>query len=131
MAHLGDAGRRSAQGLVDTLVKKGPRLEWWLPAAVVAVALAVWEWQVRTGGLSPLFFPAPSAIALTLVRLLTSGELATHLGATLSRLFLGFALGGLPGLILGLAMGWSPRLRVVVETAATAWHSGGSLVRRW
>jgi len=103
-------------------LKKGLRLEWWLPAGVVAAALAIWEWQVGTGSLSALFFPAPSAIALTLVRLLTSGELATHLSATLSRLFLGFALGGLPSLILGLTMGWSRRLRAVVDPFIAAAH---------
>jgi NitT/TauT family transport system permease protein len=89
---------------------------------VVVVALAVWELQVHTGRLSALFFPAPSAIALTLVRLLGSGELAAHLGATLSRLLLGFALGGLPGLILGLAMGWSRRLRVLIDPFIAAAH---------
>ena len=127
MAHLEDARRGSAQEPVDTQLKKDrrlawPRLERWLPAAVVAVALAVWEWRVRTGGLSALFFPAPSTIARTLVRLLTSGELATHLSATLSRLFLGFALGGLPGLILGLAMGWSRRLRAIIDPLIAATH---------
>jgi NitT/TauT family transport system permease protein len=122
MAHLEDARRGSAKELVDTRLKKGLRLEWWLPAAIVAVALAAWEWRVRTGGLSALFFPAPSTIALTLVRLLTSGELAIHLSATLSRLLLGFALGGLPGLILGLAMGWSRWLRAVVDPFIAAAH---------
>jgi len=86
------------------------------------VALAIWEWQVRIGGLSALFFPAPSTIARTLARLVTSGELETHLSATLSRLFLGFALGGLPGLILGLAMGWSRRLRAIIDPLIAAAH---------
>lgn len=122
MAHLEDARRGSAQEFVDTRLKKGLRLEWWLPAVIVAAALTVWEWQVRTGGLSALFFPAPSAIILILVRLLTNGELAIHLSATLSRLFLGFALGGLPGLILGLAMGSSRRLRVLVDPFIAAAH---------
>jgi len=127
MAHLEDARRGSAQEPVDTQLKKGrrlawPRLERWLPAVILVGALTVWEWQVRIGGLSALFFPAPSTIALTLVRLLTSGELATHLSATLSRLFLGFALGGLPGLILGLAMGWSRRLRAIIDPLIAAAH---------
>jgi len=122
MAHLEDARRGSAQEFVDTRLKKGLRLEWWLPAVIVAAALTVWEWQVLTGGLSALFFPAPSAIILILVRLLTNGELAIHLSATLSRLFLGFALGGLPGLILGLAMGSSRRLRVLVDPFIAAAH---------
>lgn len=127
MEHLEDARRRSAQEPVDSLLKKRLRLvwlrlNWWLPALVVVVALMTWEWQVRIGGLSPLFFPAPSAIALTLVRLLTSGELAVNVGATLSRVGLGFALGGVPGLILGLIMGWSRRLRVVIDPFIAAAH---------
>jgi ABC-type nitrate/sulfonate/bicarbonate transport system permease component len=122
MAHLEDAGRRGEKELVDTRLKKGLRLEWWLPAVIVAVALTVWEWQVRSGGLSALFFPAPSTIARTLIRLLTNGELAVNVGATLSRLLLGFALGGLPALILGMAMGWSRRLRAVVDPFIAAAH---------
>ena len=122
MAHLEDAQRGGAQESMDTRLKKGWRLERWLPVAVVAVILAIWEWRVRTGGLSALFFPPPSTIALTLVRLITSGELATHLSATLSRLFVGFALGGLPALILGLAMGWSRRLRLVLDPFIAAAH---------
>jgi ABC-type nitrate/sulfonate/bicarbonate transport system permease component len=122
MAHLEDAGRRGEKELVDTRLKKGLRLEWWLPAVIVAVALTVWEWQVRSGGLSALFFPAPSTIGRTLIRLLTNGELAVNVGATLSRLLLGFALGGLPALILGMAMGWSRRLRAVVDPLIAAAH---------
>jgi ABC-type nitrate/sulfonate/bicarbonate transport system permease component len=122
MAHLEDAGRRGEKELVDTRLKKGLRLEWWLPAVIVAVALTVWEWQVRSGGLSALFFPAPSTIGRTLIRLLTNGELAVNVGATLSRLLLGFALGGLPALILGMAMGWSRRLRAVVDPLIAATH---------
>jgi ABC-type nitrate/sulfonate/bicarbonate transport system permease component len=122
MAHLEDARRRSEKELVDTRLKKGLRLEWWLPAVIVVVALMVWEWQVRSGGLSALFFPAPSTIGQTLIRLLTNGELAVNVGATLSRLFLGFALGGLPALILGMAMGWSRRLRAVVDPFIAAAH---------
>jgi len=122
MAHLEDARRRSAQEPVDTGLKKGLRLEWWLPVTVVVVALAAWEWQARRGGLSRLFFPPPSTIAETLAGLVTSGEITPHLGATLSRVFLGLALGGLPGFLLGLAMGWSRRLRAVVDPFIAAAH---------
>jgi ABC-type nitrate/sulfonate/bicarbonate transport system permease component len=122
MAHLGDAGRRGAQEPVDTPVKRGLRLEWWLPGLVAVVALVAWEWQVHTGGLSALFFPAPSAIVQTLVQLLINGELPAHAGATLSRLILGFLLGSAPALILGLAMGWSSRLRAVVDPFIAAAH---------
>ena len=127
MAHLENPQRRSAKKLVDALMRKAHRLvwsrpKWWLPAVVVVVVLTVWEWQVRSGRLSALFFPAPSVITLTLFRLLTNGELAIHVGATLSRLFLGFALGGVVGLVLGLVMGWSRSLRAIVDPFVAAAH---------
>ena len=98
------------------------RLEVWLPATIVVTTLAIWEWQVRTGGLSALFFPAPSTIVLTFARLVANGRLTSNVGATLSRLLLGSVLGGIPGMILGLLMGWSRRLRVVIDPFIAAGH---------
>jgi len=103
-------------------VKKVPRLDGWLPVVTVAVALTMWEWQVRAGRISALFFPAPSTIASTFVRLLTSQVLPANVAATLSRVFVGLALGGIPGLILGLVMGWSKRLRAVIDPLIAALH---------
>ena len=120
MAHLEDARRGGAQEPMDTRLKKGLRLEWWLPAVVVATALAVWEWQVRTGGLSALFFPPPSAIILTLGRLLTSGELATHLSATLSRLFQRRRAAGATSPWPAPRSGQADRQARILERAATA-----------
>jgi ABC-type nitrate/sulfonate/bicarbonate transport system permease component len=98
------------------------RLEWWLPASMFAAAMLGWEWLSRSGRLSPLFFPAPSVITLTLVRLVLSGKLASNLAATLTRVLLGLALGGFPGLILGLMMGWSQRLRLIIDPFIAAAH---------
>jgi NitT/TauT family transport system permease protein len=61
-------------------------------------------------------------VALTLGELLVSGKLAEHLAATLSRVALGCVLGGVPGLVLGLFMGWSRPLRVVVDPFVAAAH---------
>jgi len=122
MAHLEDARGRSAQEPVDGQLRRHLHPEWWLPVAIVVAVLVVWQWRVRAGGLSALFFPPPSTIALTLIRLLTSGELAVNAAATMSRVFMGLAFGGLPGLILGLAMGWSRRLRVIVDPFIAAAH---------
>lgn len=97
-------------------------LKSWLPALIVASALIAWEWSVRSGRLSALFFPAPSTVVLTIVRLLMSGELAVHVRATLVRVTLGFALGGVPGLALGLAMGWSRSLRAALDPLVAAVH---------
>lgn len=124
---MGYTKRRGAKELVAGLLRVGHGLNWrrlerWLPVTIVVVTLGIWEWQVRAGGLSALFFPAPSTIALTFVRLLANGRLPANVGATLSRLLLGFALGGIPGMVLGLFMGWSRRLRVVIDPFIAAGH---------
>jgi NitT/TauT family transport system permease protein len=103
-------------------VKTLQRLDRWLPALTVAVALMVWEWQVRAGRISALFFPAPSTVASTFVRMLTSRVLAPNLAATLRRVLVGLALGGIPGLILGLVLGWSRQLRAIIDPLIAALH---------
>jgi NitT/TauT family transport system permease protein len=81
-------------------------------AGALALSLvAAWEIAARLGVISALFFPSPLTIAETLVEMTADGTLAFHLGATLSRMVVGLATGGSLGLVLGLAIGWSARLR--------------------
>lgn len=89
---------------------------------IVLFLLALWEWHARSGALSALFFPAPSAIARDILRLAANGELASHMIATLGRLVVAGGVGGLCGLAAGLALGWSPRLRAVVDPFVAAVH---------
>ena len=98
------------------------RLEAWGPALTTLVALLAWEAWARTTGIAVTFFPPPSSIASTLIRLATQGDLATHTGITLARVAAGFALGAGPGMILGLAMGGSPRLRAQLDPLISAAH---------
>ena len=121
MAHLEDARSKSAHDVVRRLMRPD-RPKVWPSLVAAAVVLACWEWQVRAGGLSALFFPAPSTISLTLLRLSREGVLFTHLAATVSRVVLGMALGALPGLVLGLTMGWSRRLHALVDPVIAAAH---------
>ena len=96
--------------------------EKWLPAVIVVAALLAWELGVKTGKVPPLFFPAPSTIFLTLVQLVVGGELAANMGATLSRVIVGLAIGGMTGLFLGLILGRSRRLRIVIDPFIAAIH---------
>jgi NitT/TauT family transport system permease protein len=84
--------------------------------------LVVWELGVRSHVITAFYFPAPAFIAKTLWKLLSNGVLIEHLQATLLRLFAGLLLGSVPGLLLGLAMGWSPKLRDVVDPFIAAVH---------
>jgi sulfonate transport system permease protein len=81
-----------------------------LPLLVPVLILAVWQamngrWLVR-----PSLLPAPLAIAGAFRDLSASGELWTDLGASLLRVFEGFALGSGLGVVLGLGMGLFPLL---------------------
>lgn len=127
MAHLEDAQRTGAREPVDaalmpvSLAAKVPA-ERWLPASIVLLVLLLWEVAGRTGLVSTLFFPVPTSIAHSLAEMIASGALWIDLSATLSRLGLGLCIGGGLGLLLGLLMGWSRRLRSVIDPFIAAGH---------
>ena len=88
----------------------------------MAAALGAWEILARTETISPIFFPPPSSIATVLVAALVEGEILTHAWVTIVRVLTGFTLGAGPGLLLGLAMGASTRLRAQLDPLVAAAH---------
>jgi len=79
--------------------------------------LLIWEALVRVGLLDARFFPAPTLVIRELTVLLTSGQLIVHLGYTLSRVVVGFLLGAVPAVLLGIVMGLSPAVRAFLQPA--------------
>ncbi|MGA2089484.1 MAG: ABC transporter permease [Stellaceae bacterium] len=76
----------------------------------LAGLVALWQWAAQAGHLNPLYMPAPSAVAATLVQLFVSGTIWPHLYATFSA-----ALGGLViGLGLGAALGAAAALTPLI-----------------
>lgn len=94
----------------------------WLAAAAGIGGLAMWEGMSRLGLVVPSVLPSPTSIARALYDALTSGDLLTHLGITLGRLAAGVAVGGTAGLLAGLAMGWSRRLRGFADPFVSVVH---------
>jgi len=94
----------------------------WLTIAMIALVIILWEIGGRMGLISPLFFPKPSTIVQTLYKTIITGEILTDLGATFSRLSIGLLIGGSCGLLLGLVMGWSRPLQVVIDPIISALH---------
>jgi ABC-type nitrate/sulfonate/bicarbonate transport system permease component len=94
----------------------------WISALVFVLFLGAWEGFSRLGWISQLFFPAPSKIISSLFSMIVSGKLMINLVSTLERLGLGFLMGAVPGLVLGLFMGWSSRLRRIVDPFIAAFH---------
>ena len=89
---------------------------------VFVLGLAALEVLARTETIPSLYFPPPSRVVAKLVEMAGNGELIEHLGATIRRILIGIVFGGVPGLLLGMLMGWSRRARIVVDPFVAAFH---------
>lgn len=126
MAYLEEAGsRRTVKPLQVNLANRSLSklpLEQWLALLMAMGILIGWELCATNGWVSALFFPAPSTIAQTLLKQISSGALLHTALTTLLRLGSGVLLGGGAGLLLGLLLGWSHRLRRLFDPWLAAAH---------
>jgi ABC-type nitrate/sulfonate/bicarbonate transport system permease component len=90
------------------------------------ILIGWWEIAARMGWIDTRFFPAPSTILVALYAMLQptrqypQSELWLHLSASLTRIAVGYVVGTLPGIILGLAMGLSPLVRAAIQPLVDA-----------
>lgn len=80
------------------------------PVIVFIVFLLVWELVAGAGLISSTFFPPPTKIWDSLLKLIGNGELISAISATLLRFLLGLIGGAMIGALFGLMMGWWPSL---------------------
>ncbi len=97
---VGDEATRGRRFLSRTVAFLSPSL-----------LLVIWEILARWGAIDSRLFSSPSLILGTLLPLLRSGELLSHIAVSLQRIVLGFLAGAAPGIILGLSMGLFEPLR--------------------
>jgi ABC-type nitrate/sulfonate/bicarbonate transport system permease component len=106
--------------------------------------LLLWELIVRVGWLDARFFPTPSTVLVALWTMTANGELLGqlwllpeavakngwegvakilsegHLWVSLFRIFGGFFLGAMPGIVLGVVMGMNRTVRVALDPVISA-----------
>jgi NitT/TauT family transport system permease protein len=82
--------------------------------------LVIWEILSRSGVLDSRFFPPPTSIIGTFWELIVSGVLLKNVAATLSRVGVGFLMGAVPGVILGLTLGLFRPVRIFVAPIIAA-----------
>ncbi len=83
------------------------------PWVLPVLLLVVWQLSVSAGWLSTRILPAPSAVIEAGARLISSGDIWTHLAISGWRAAIGFLIGGGIGLALGFITGlskWGERL---------------------
>lgn len=97
-------------------------------SAAIILFFTLWELAPRLGLTDPVFLPPFSEVLKALGDLITSGELATHLGASLQRAGYGFFIALAIAIPLGILIGWyksvaqflNPILELFRNTAALA-----------
>jgi ABC-type nitrate/sulfonate/bicarbonate transport system permease component len=116
--------RLASQGHEPTLKLRrrplGRRTTLTLSIASPVVLLLVWELASRSGMVDARFFPAPSGVLLALAKGLMGAELWGHIGISLSRILIGFLIGAIPAVLLGLAMGLSAVVRAIIQPLVDA-----------
>ncbi|HEV8469404.1 MAG TPA: ABC transporter permease [Candidatus Limnocylindria bacterium] len=84
------------------------------------VLLAIWEAGAIVGIVDTRFFSAPTTIFAALGELLRTGEMQGHIAISLQRIAIGFVLGAVPGILLGLAIGLVPIVRAIAQPLVDA-----------
>jgi len=77
--------------------------------------LALWQVLLMLGFGDRRFIPTPSDIAYRYWEMIVSGELARHTSVTLYRVFAGFFVGSIPGVVVGLLMAMFRPVRIFVD----------------
>lgn len=93
-----------------------------LPSFTLAALALVWELTVRANGTQAVA-PYPSGVITAGLRLLTDGTMLAALMGSLQRVLIGFGVGALIGVPLGLALGTLPALDRAVRPITDALRS--------
>jgi sulfonate transport system permease protein len=96
---------------------KNKRVQQLIPWAVPILLIVLWQFFVQVGWLSTRVLPAPTGVVQAGIQLAKSGELLRHIGVSTWRAFLGFAIGGGIGLVLGLLNGIFPISEKLLDTS--------------
>jgi NitT/TauT family transport system permease protein len=104
----------------------GAHLERLLSVLSPLLLLGLWEVLASVRVIDTRFFPAPSNIFMVVWQMMQpstqypSGELWTNLGISLQRIAIGFLIGAVPGVIVGLAIGLFSPVRAIIQPLVDA-----------
>ena len=122
--------------LTTTHRQRSGQLGWWRRPGLSltgllfpALLLGLWQLGTSTGSLEPIIFPAPSAVAQTLVNLLFHGTLVSDFWDSLQRILIGALLGISAGILIGGVAGsvrqaerlLDPTIQGIRAVPAVAW----------
>ena len=90
-----------------------------------ALLLALWQLACASGLFPPQVLVPPSGVAKALIDMAASGELQRHVGDSLYRLLVGFAIGASAGMAFGAALALS---RLIEAALSPLFHTSAWVV---
>jgi NitT/TauT family transport system permease protein len=79
---------------------------------VLSIVMFLCAWQfIATMFFTPAFFPGPVLVWRTAVEMVSSGELQTHVAISMRRIMMGFGIGSVVAIPIGLLLGSSRIMR--------------------
>jgi len=82
--------------------------------------LLLWEFLARIHAIDTRLLSSPSLIIKSIGPLLASGYLLNNTLISVQRVVIGFLVGAIPGILLGMSMGLSPVVRSLIEPMIAA-----------
>jgi NitT/TauT family transport system permease protein len=82
--------------------------------------LGLWQFGASVGWIDTRFFPSPAAIFEEAYAMILSGELWMHCSISLQRIVIGYVIGAVPGVLIGLAMGLFGPVRAIIQPLVDA-----------
>jgi ABC-type nitrate/sulfonate/bicarbonate transport system permease component len=114
MATISIASASPAPSPAPRRPRRQPR--WTLAGYLTGFASMFLLWHAAATWIVPsVLFPAPAAVAVQLVNLVREGVLLEHVYWSLQRIMLGFCIGSVIGVTIGLLMGSFRPVRVLLE----------------
>lgn len=111
MAHSQLLGHRAG----SAGIRRRPSARVLLQAALPLGVLGLWWFALHRRWVLPYQLPAPGMVLSALQEMLVRGELQQHLVATSGRTLIGYLLGAIPAVVVGVSAGLSQPVRAVID----------------
>ncbi len=98
-----------------------------LGLALPLVAFALWAFATSFGGVKVYQLASPADVFRELSALWSNGQLASHLSASIVRVAIGFACAFVAAVVIGTAVGLSPRVEAALDPTLQALRAVPSL----
>ena len=78
----------------------------WRGIVSIALFIVVWEIAVRYHWVETYALASPTMVGTQIIHLFATGELQRHILASMSRIFFGYGIALVTGVVFGVLMGW-------------------------